>query len=310
MSCGVVFDDRDGRCFMCRVFPVICILTALLASVSPSRGQVSVEPTCEVEVAFLGAENQAFQADLVEVAAIPISVGSSIYYATESGASTLVAITFSEELDRASLSGLANIAASSHGSSAVVVTIEVVLSEVQSVQTEYVISLDIGSYNLVTGANVRTLHFFRSVSSLSEAEEFFASVVASDATTPAPGPYPPGQHPCFPGCTQVGPKPNVPPPTANGCSGVPDWVPCVYSFTNCCDAHDLSYSSCSSSKDQADSAFFACMTLHCQLRHGCCTDMYNACISAATIYYAGVRTLGSPYYCDAQTTYCQCVANQ
>jgi len=107
-------------------------------------------------------------------------------------------------------------------------------------------------------------------------------------------------------CPMVKPNPYYT-PTPNGCTDVPN-NPCGLpgtSFLACCNAHDVAYGTCNTTKAAADLAFYACMTGVCGAANPAC-GWLTSCQDYADSYYAGVYWAGGSFYEDAQYNACYC----
>ena len=95
-------------------------------------------------------------------------------------------------------------------------------------------------------------------------------------------------------------------PSANGCTGVPDYPLCApeITFTPACDNHDMCYGTCNSDQDSCDNDLLSDLTSVCYpIEDPICRA---ACTAAALLYYAGVQDLGWIWYEDAQVAACAC----
>lgn len=108
-------------------------------------------------------------------------------------------------------------------------------------------------------------------------------------------------------------------PSFNGCgpegSVVTNFVPNTFglaNFTTCCDNHDICYGTCLSAKDGCDSTFYSCLAAECNtwyqvINHGVIYDqLYQNCLTAATVYYSAVHFRGGGAYTSAQDGACDC----
>uniref|UniRef100_A0A1B6C5G7 Uncharacterized protein n=1 Tax=Clastoptera arizonana TaxID=38151 RepID=A0A1B6C5G7_9HEMI len=76
-------------------------------------------------------------------------------------------------------------------------------------------------------------------------------------------------------------------------------------MTKCCNAHDICYGTCGSSKDTCDMEFKQCL-------YNICDNLGTVgnslgCKTAAKMLYSGTNVLGCTFYKDAQKQSCYCL---
>ncbi len=80
-------------------------------------------------------------------------------------------------------------------------------------------------------------------------------------------------------------------------------------FTGACDNHDQCYDTCGVTKESCDEAFLSDMTSVCETTYPSDSEQSerSACLTAADVYYEGVKTAGDDAFTEAQAN---CVTTQ
>ena len=93
---------------------------------------------------------------------------------------------------------------------------------------------------------------------------------------------------------------------SNGCGTAGMNMDMGFDFAPCCDRHDACYETCGMPKGACDRLFKGCMKKVCRAEGG----KYEECVSASSVFTAGVGIFGCGSYLAGQQQACLCVPRQ